>query len=495
VSEPADPLKREYVEEYGSLDLIDKFVAIASEYTDAPDDFLVAAGYHLVSSLLGRFTVIAGTPNDKRPNPWFLLSSVPGLMRRSTVVNLAERVYRRALRRFYEETRPKKPGESEAEYRERIEKLIDDSIIEEGTVEGLTDHIEDAYGGEDRVKEFVIHSPEFGAVLSRMTERHYQAGVLSLLSKLKYGEGGVQYLSRRRGQKGRRYIPRGLFVTMLASMQELEYYVRPEHVRQGLMRRIIVVFQRPSQKKRYLPPLLEELERERAIKLLDLYAEELAEKMLQLNEMRWYYASVYKEPLVPIMFRHRVARKINAFAERHEELLKKADETYGKLDDIELYKQGYAEWLIELSAVRCLARCQPTRIAGLQGLCFSVEDVDYEKAKEFLLAVARNVEEAFKNVGVITKPPTVDETPNRLYRLILRRGKEGITKSELSNTGITDIDKHLRTLLDADRIVAFRKITGKRGRPPIIIYARECLTEEELEELERRPDLEPVYVL
>ena len=113
--------------------------------------------------------------------------------------------------------------------------------------------------------------------------------------------------------------------------------------------------------------------------------------------------------------------------------------------------------------------------------------------------MASNVEEAFKNVGVITKPPTVDETPNRLYRLILRKGKEGIVWSELViKSGIGDsneLRRHLQTLLDADRIVAFRKITGKRGRPPIIIYAKECLTDEELEELERRPDLEPVYVL
>ena len=106
-----------------------------SPYCDAPMDFITAGGYHLVSSLLGRFTVMPETPGN-RPNPWFIIASIPSLMRRSTLLSYVNQVYREALREFLKATRPEEEG---------IDELVQLSILEEGTKEGLTDHIQLAY--------------------------------------------------------------------------------------------------------------------------------------------------------------------------------------------------------------------------------------------------------------------------------------------------------------------------------------------------------------
>lgn len=202
-----------------SENFIDRYTKDIADYTDAPDVFIRASAYFLTSSLLGRYFRCPYLPLIAKPNVWFIISSIPGAMRRSTIQNLANYVYRKTYEKYlveFEETSP-----------EEAKEKVEGSLIEEGTVEGILDHI-----NQTKLKEYCIVSLEFGSVLKRMSVRDYELGVSSIFSKMYYGEGGSMYLSQRGGKAGVRRLPEGLYVTMLAGMQEPKQYLTPDMIKQ-----------------------------------------------------------------------------------------------------------------------------------------------------------------------------------------------------------------------------------------------------------------------
>ncbi len=64
-------------------DLLDDYLNIISEFTDAPDIFLQSCAFHMISTTLGQFFEIYDS-HIRRPNLWFILSSIPGRTRSST---------------------------------------------------------------------------------------------------------------------------------------------------------------------------------------------------------------------------------------------------------------------------------------------------------------------------------------------------------------------------------------------------------------------------
>ena len=55
------------------MDLLEEFKKIVAHYLDAPDIFIEAAAYHIVSAVLGRFfhcSFIPGGQYGARPNVW-----------------------------------------------------------------------------------------------------------------------------------------------------------------------------------------------------------------------------------------------------------------------------------------------------------------------------------------------------------------------------------------------------------------------------------------
>ena len=88
------------------MNLIDEYVDTVSPSLDAPEVFIKASAYHLVSNLLGRFCASASAPglSGLRPNAWIIISSIQARGRRSTVANYHNHVYELASRKFYEET-------------------------------------------------------------------------------------------------------------------------------------------------------------------------------------------------------------------------------------------------------------------------------------------------------------------------------------------------------------------------------------------------------
>lgn len=465
-------------EDLKDLDLIEKFVRIVSAITDSPEEFIRAGAYHLIASLLGRFISIPAQPFGHRPNPWFIISSIPGLMRRSTVLRCVLNVYRRALQKFYEKTLSLGDDEErEVEIKERIS----DSLILEGTVEGLADHIEAACS--KGVDCFAIMSPEFGGILKRMASGHYQNAVINLLSSLKYGEEWSQSLSRRGGKKGRRYIPPNLFVTMFSSMQEPKEYITKEQARQGFVRRLLIIYKRPREldKSKWQPPL--KLERMFYWRLLDEYSDELAEYMVKLNSLVWYQQT-YDEPLTIPTVISVVDEEINTIAREIDFSIMDKDRVLDKVLDADIYRQGYIENLIHLTVLTALAKGEGRLIHhddGQTWLMLGPDDLN--TAKRFLDTIYAKTEEVFEDIGVTTKPVEVDETVERVYEKIWKAGKEGLITSELYSLGYNRerLKNALQQLLLAERIIVLRE--GTRTKPKWRYIATAHLTDDEIERL------------
>ena len=154
-----------------NVNLIDRYVGITEKYTDAPEMFLRAGGYFLISTLLGSFFNL---PDVKvgRLNVWFILSSIPGRMRRSSVMNYVTFVLKNTLKQFYI---------NQGLTGDEAEQLYALSQIEDSSPEGLCDAIIE--GVEHNLMSFCIMSSEFGIVLQRIQSggKHYSSGVDILL--------------------------------------------------------------------------------------------------------------------------------------------------------------------------------------------------------------------------------------------------------------------------------------------------------------------------
>ena len=443
-------------------DLIDEFVEIVTPYCDAPSSFIEAGGYYLVSILLGRYFRCTQMPQRGRPNIWFILSSIPGRMRRSTIQHYTDHVYQRVMMGYYEKLNVTQNFSDEEEEKmteeEKIElilkyreKLIYDSMIEEGTPEGIMDKIEDA---EQMV--FTIVSTEMGSVFQRMRRRDYNVGVSTLLSKLYYGEGGSTALSRRGGKKGGRTIPKGLYVTMFAGMQEPRWYLDTSMVRQGLLRRIIIIFVEPKDLDRWLPPM--KMGREEIYDMLDDYADKLTNIMVNYHKT----VGSYIPQMLDIYFNTKAMEKVNARAEELDDALKE------KPTNANIYRQSMWEHHAKLAMLRRIAENRLDEVGSFKQV--TVDEGNLRKAGEFLDPIFEKTEDIIRSIGEDPQPiRTFEEPLERIWLIIASGGKDGITREALyreSNMRADELDSLVSTLIRSGRIVQLRGVsTG--GRIPI----------------------------
>lgn len=442
-------------------DLIDELVDIVTPYCDAPSSFIEAGAYYLISTLLGRYFRCTQMPQRGRPNIWFILSSIPGRMRRSTIQHYTDYVYQRVMMSFYEKLNIT-PNFSEEEEKlteeEKIEltlkfrkNLIYDSMIEEGTPEGIMDKIEDA---EQNV--FTIVSTEIGSVFQRMTKRDYHIGVSTLLSKLYYGEGGSIALSRRGGKPGGRTIPQGLYVTMLAGMQEPKWYLDTSMVRQGLLRRIIIIFVEPKDLNRWLPPM--KGERDEIYSKLDDYADRLTDIMVNYHRT----VAEYIPQMLDLFFNPRTMEKINARAKKLDEALKE------KPTNANIYRQSMWEHHAKLAMLRRIAENRLEELGGLKQV--TVDEDNLRRAGEFLDPIFEKTEDIIRSIGEEPQPiRTFEEPLERIWSIIAGGGRDGITRTDLyreSNMRADELDSLISTLIRSGRIVQLT-VESTGGRAPV----------------------------
>lgn len=452
--------------------LIDRFVDIVTPYCDAPEVFIRTGSYHLIASLLGRFCTVPEMPSGNRPNPWFICSSIPGRTRRSVVLNYVSYVYKGVLIKFYKDIMDVSSEDEEKDMTEdeidklrekKIYEFIDKTIIESGSPEGMMDHLGDAY--KKGVDCFAIMSPEFGAVLSSIMQKGYQRGVSTLLSKMKYGESGSAFLSRRGGKKGYRYVPPDLFVTMFATMQEPDQYLTEVQSRQGLLRRLMVTYVKTSDLSMddWEPPLRKE--RRVVWNNLDVYVDDLYHKMRQLGGNCWYVEKRADKPAVPVDILCYEA--INKIAEDMDADL------ISESSDYNIYRQGYWEQLTELATIHCIGRFNP--MEGADGWMFAVGPDDLAAAVALHDDISKNAREMMDSITTTSDDVrTQERTIERIYRFVRRAGKEGISRSELYTRAKYKsivLDDYIKTLIISDRIYLDIIITP--GRDKTIYIATE----------------------
>ena len=439
--------KEDAVEFTPLKNLVDEIAAKLAKLTDAPTVFLEAASYWLVSSLLGKFTEFGeGVGGLRWPNLWVILSSAPGLTRRSTVLSLAMKIYRQALLTYL---KAKSPLADE----EEVIEAINAHIIETGTPEGIIDHIEATPG-----REFVIISAEFGRILEQITSRgphaHYTAGTDVLLSKLYYGEPAIQDLSARKGKKQRRYLRPGIYATLLASMQEPWLYIRSQHIRQGLLRRMLLIYVPEEAHDRWLPPIRPELVNKDAI--LQELAEMLADAMLRLEEAR----KRERSPYVPLVATQEAVEALNTIAHEADERARQEP------TDLNLYRQNEWEVITKLAMLRAIGRWA---VAGeVSYIIITPEDV--REAQAFYARATQYLRDVFARLGVSFNPRSLgDELLRYVYDLIKEAGSRGLLRSELlrkSRLPAWLLDAVLAQLGKAVQRVVERKELGR----PVIRY-------------------------
>jgi len=418
-----------------SESLIEKYTRVISEYCDAPEIFIRASGYHLISALPGRFCSSLAIPGlslkGLRPNVWFILSSIPGRTRRSTVQFYDRHIYKKSLNLFY------------GDKQNKLQKILT-SMIEEGSAEGLADHIMDSHNSY-HLDCFDIQSPEFGGVLAKTKRGGYEEGLPVILSKLYYGEGWIQLLSRRRGGGGVREIPEGLYVTMLAGMQKPELYLNEYMIGQGLLRRIMICYvdTKHISMDNWKPPI-----RPRVNPIF----KELDEISIAISEIMKKFAVALDDSSfssIDVTIDPRAYQKINELARKCDEELSGKEET-----NLALYQQSLWEHLTKLSICESISRAEiKTQSNGRKELMVTIED--YEKARKFLDELEKSNEIIIDSIVKSEPFKTIKKGLDKYYAYIESGGPAGRTLSALAKK-FNDTSRHreeiLKTLYQQSRV-------------------------------------------
>jgi len=454
------------------MGFIEQYVNLVSKYTDAPEIFVQASGYHIISNTLGPYFRIMSSKCD-RPNLWFMLSSIPGRTRRSTIIGYDSTVLQNAWTKFFIETSEENISQKVAYQRYMT------SVIETGSKQGICDKI--VSGIDQGLNVFDVHSHEYGDVLRQMCQhtktQTYTSGVDTLLSRLYYGESFVEDLSRRRpkeeGGTIDRIIPAGLYITMFAGMQEPKMYLTKDMNRQGLLRRILILHEKTEDMTmgRWKPPLTP-MYTEHSNDLKE-FASDLVKEMIRyknaLDSLKASFKPKWADDIVLLYadLCDVVRNEINSRAKQQDENLIKDP------SDFNIYQQTLWENTTKLTILEALAS---NAVVGKERTTMVIaSESHYQKAKEFMDRAQKNTEQMMEDLGVVESDIHVDMDSDRVLRYIKKAGQEGITTSYLlTRTGYKayQLQECIRTLLKRE-CIKVEDSRNKTGRPGWIYYPEE----------------------
>lgn len=427
-------VKKEVKQERFEGNIIDEYTKRVMKICDAPEIFIRTSAYYIVSGTLGEFFINRLLPEgSQRPNIWAVLSSIPGRTRRSTVQRIAYNVFKAVV------------GKENAEQ----------MIIESGTPEGIMDQI-----GEEPNSSYTIQSTEWGMIMEDMKKGdHYSYGVASLLSKLKYGEGGKQSLSQRGGKSKGRSLPEGLYVTMLTGMQEIHNYLTAKQLDQGLPRRMYIVY--VPEADRWKKPI-DQIRTQ--VNLNDIINTLRARRQRYLRETKLINSILLPDAEELI---NNYSKKLDAELDKNK-------------DYASIYKQSLWEHMYEFSTIHAIASREPEMVNNKLLLNVILKDV---KAVEPMIKyVEVNMTEVIENLGTVDVPVRVHRTTQQgVYRRIHQVGSEGIGFNKLGKKfqGMDrePLNKLVNNLVSDGDVKWFHLKTGKPGRPPRVLVAKEFIEE------------------
>ncbi|MCJ7570959.1 MAG: hypothetical protein MUO82_03660 [Candidatus Thermoplasmatota archaeon] len=441
-------------------DLIEEHFKITREFTDAPEIFLKTCSYHIISTVLGQYFEIFDS-HVKRPNLWFILSSVPGITRRSTVCGFNEDVISRAFTKFYADNEKLAGKEAYSKY--------SSSRIVDGTPEGIEDAVMD--GEAVGINTFNVCNPEIGDVLRKIsTGKSGTYGLDTLLSRLYYGEPYIDYLSRRVKNARDRKFSAGKYVTMFSSMQEPQYYLNKTMSRQGLLRRmqLIYVDTKDLKKENWKSPFCNNLHSYQ--KEMEDYVDDLLfPTMLEFyNAWKNYNEDLNDTHYIPVKIEDTVNKKIEKVA--YEIDMKIIDNA----SDYNIYQQSRWENLIKMTAVSAIARNPLEGKEKVNVWSISATYDDYQRAKNILLETGKHMEKVLDQLGTCEIQAKEDKGIDRVYQHIYSTGEKGIKRSDLSNNThikAKDLQEYITTLVQSEKIKVIIKETASK---PLVIYIATC---------------------
>ncbi|MHA2402270.1 MAG: hypothetical protein ACXADH_04700 [Candidatus Kariarchaeaceae archaeon] len=442
--------------------LISEYMTIFHKYIDAPDTYALGSSIFLTSTLLGRFFKDTGTTNGLRPNVFILFSSIPGRMRRSTVINKAKLVYYHAYSTFLHQY-PKPLRYPDQESSLTIKQFLQQSKVETGSFEGLIDHIQEA----ENCNEFAILAPEFGITVNTMHNKSYGSNVAQFYSSAYYGEEFTMHLSQRGGKRGTRYLRPNIYVTMLAAMQEPELYFKEYDFRQGIMRRIVTDY-KPSNNN-WKPPILK-ARRHMEAELKQL-ASKYADRMLKYRTM----LDKYNVDYIPIQAEERVITSINRIAKHIDTQVNKNPSNFN------IYRLGWWENAYKIAILFAIDRdaitIEPTRNLFQQTPLLHVTMEDYKQAVHYLREATCHSEDMIRKIGTREQPiRTQRRSLEYVYNIIYSKGRLGADiPTPYNETKLTkrNLQPLLDTLVSSNTVASV--ITGQRtrGRPKTTYYVTE----------------------
>jgi hypothetical protein len=362
-------------------------------------------------------------------------------MRRSTVQAYAREVAEDVMCHFLEKKEKLAPEEAK-------EKVIE-MFIEEGTPEGIIDHIQ-----ETKHRIYHIFSTEFGAVLMRSMSRDYEVGICGVLSKLYYGEPAMMVLSRRGRGNAIRYLPSNLYTTLFAGMQEPKHYLTHQMIRQGLIRRLLICYAESEDVRGWLEPLSSDMDEVNYVLMTTketLY--KMVERLIQIT--KGYYLNKIQVHFVPPAM-----KEINDIAKILEE------KVLSDPSDVNIYRQTFWEHLAKLSTISAIANQRFAEVGGEVVLNVTPEDI--QKARRLYDFVDRKVSSILLNIEQVEAKITVYTFAKEKIIEILGSNGGGMRYGDLlAKTGMLkeDFDKILDTLWSA-RIV--RKELTNDGK--VMVY-------------------------
>ena len=301
---------------------------------------------------------------------------------------------------------------------------------------------------------------EFGVWLKRSEGQRYMFGARGILSKLYYGEGYKQVLSKRGGHKHIRKIPKDLYFTMICGMQEPDLYLSEHDVRQGLVRRTFFINISVKDIKKYLPPLDPKMRF--VLDELTNIGEEIADKMIKIHEIVEDYGPNYK---IDILLDNELRNAIN---NRAHELHKLCLEKYLNKDGG--YLDSSWEHLLKLTVLEGLADkdLEPIIVAGEPIL--ELNDIEYyDKALTYFdWVVARTLDMIIDITTPKQRVPlkVVSGIEEKIKHIITNAGgiigrRDLARKTRIANEQLRDV---LANMVDKEEIYCVRvKIPVGRG--------------------------------
>ena len=431
--------------------LIDQFYDVISSITDAPNLFIEAAGYFLISTLCGKNvrSKLSSSPYELSANDWFMITGSPGVTRKSVVIGHTKRIQKEVLRRVLRKNLMRRDPEDDRPIITIINEVVGSTIIENATPQGLLDHLTSTH---EFTPFYSIIAPEFGGIIDQVKEAKYMSGYQSLLSSLYTGEGYSQRMASTEKVKDKyvsrkRDIPENLYVTALFGMQEPKKYLDASFIEQGLLRRII---------------LLNYEKRERSLPFLDTRRggqgddelQILKELKSQIYEKTIEYYNVGKILVDPIP--GSIAGKINNQSNEFEKKYTKSKSL------IDLYRYTMGEHLLKLTMINAIASRSPKQSVDYGYLHLQIEEEDYQKAWNFLSAVLEKSETAISAIGTKHRERDYVEVKGTLefVESIVKSYKDGITVKQLindTNQYSYNLMKIIETLIKAGRIIPVEK--------------------------------------